>query len=268
MKHVTLDLGNGGAAAQGLLYEPTPKMPQRMERPCVIVIPGGAYAYRSAREADPVAAQFSAAGYNTFVLEYTTAGEDGSRGPLKMRPLMEVAEAVATVRERAAEWGVDPERIAVCGFSAGGHLAASLGVHWGSEKLPYGRACRPDAMILSYPVITSDPAYFHGGSIENLCGDDEDLRAFFSLEKQVTKETVPAYLWHTVTDESVPVENSMLFISALQKNGVPFECHLFAAGEHGMSICTQGVDSSDRHNAAWVPLSIEWLDERFHFVRS
>lgn len=270
MKQITLniDAGESTVRLQGLLYEVSREMPQRQTRPCVIICPGGGYAFRSAREADPIAAQFSAAGYHTFILEYSVRPSE-EEDPLRMKPLSELACAVSAVRARADEFGISS--IAVCGFSAGGHLAASLGVHWMHDQLrgccPDAESCRPDAMVLAYPVISSDERIAHSGSIVNLAGDDEELREFFSLECHVGPQTAPAFVWHTVTDDAVPVENSLRLITAMKENHVPFECHLFGEGGHGMSLCTYEVGSPNRHNAAWMQLCIEWLDERFGFVR-
>ena len=123
---------------------------------------------------------------------------------------------------------------------------------------------RPDAVVLGYPVITSG-IKTHGGSIASLAGDDTALQAIFSLENQVRGDLPPFFIWHTVADQAVPVENSLLLASALTENHVPYELHLFTHGGHGSSTCTQEVNTPNRHNAAWVSLCTDWLAETLHF---
>lgn len=239
------------------------KMPNRMKRPCVVVCPGGGYEYCSAREADPVAFSFFARGYHVFILYYSVG-----KAACGLRPLTDLSLSVLKIREKSEEWGIYPDKIALCGFSAGGHLAASLGTLWKNPLFAgggAGDANRPNALILGYPVISAGP-FAHEGSIRLVSGGKEDIRSLCSLENQVTPETPPAFLWHTADDGSVPVENTLLFVSALQKNHVPFECHIYPHGNHGMSMCTEEVGSRDPHLATWFPLCAEWLGELFGFV--
>lgn len=211
------------------------------ERPCVLVVPGGAYYIASPTEAGIVALDFYHKGYQTFVLTYTT----NLLGtiPLKDQPMRDLARAVRIVRSRSNEYSIKPDCIATCGFSAGGHLTASEGVHYNDieEKNPlYSNvSARPDAMLLCYPVITSGP-YTHEGSMQNLLGANPtaDELKYMSLETQVTSQTPPSFLWQTVTDEVVPVENSYLFADACKKNGVSFAHHVFSQGPHGLSLAT------------------------------
>lgn len=211
------------------------------ERPCVLVVPGGAYYIASPTEAGIVALDFYHKGYQTFVLTYTT----NLLGtiPLKDQPMRDLARAVRIVRSRSKEYSIKPDCIATCGFSAGGHLTASEGVHYNDieEKNPlYSNvSARPDAMLLCYPVITSGP-YTHEGSMQNLLGTNPtaDELKYMSLETQVTSQTPPSFLWQTVTDEVVPVENSYLFADACKKNGASFAHHVFSQGPHGLSLAT------------------------------
>ncbi len=209
-------------------------------RPCMLVIPGGAYAFVSPREGAIVARKFFDFGMNAFVLTYTV--NPLSDVPLKDQPLRDAARAIRLIRARAEQYRIRPDRVAVCGFSAGGHLAASLCVHFAdAEDGPYGQiSARPDAGVLSYPVITSGE-FAHRGSFVNLLGKDAPEAALYymSLETQVTKETPPCFLWHTATDESVPVENSELFAAALRKNGVTYAMHIFSQGHHGLSLANE-----------------------------
>lgn len=213
----------------------------KKKRPCVLVVPGGAYYVASPTEAGIIALDFYHKGYQTFVLTYTT----NLLGtiPLKDQPMRDLARAVRIIRSQNEEYNIKPDCIATCGFSAGGHLVASEGVHYSDikENRPEysGVSARPDAMLLCYPVITSGP-FTHEGSMQNLLGTNPtaDELQYMSLETQVTPQTPPSFLWQTVTDECVPVENSYLFADACKKNGVPFAHHVFSQGPHGLSLAT------------------------------
>ena len=231
-------------------------------RGAVVVVPGGGYAITSKREGEPVAMKFAAAGYHTFVVWYRTM-------PRKYtEPLEDLARAVATVRARAAEWNVNPNDITTCGFSAGGHLAASLGVFWDqpflSELVGMDSECfRPNRQILSYPVISSGE-FAHRGSFENLTGGDASFYDFLSLENQVSKNVPPTFLWHTASDSTVPVENSLLFAKALSAYQIPFEMHIFPKGRHGLSIAEKHSSAGSAELispdcAQWVDLATKWL---------
>ncbi len=252
---------NPPGSEEGQAYLQTYVLAGERLRPGVVLCPGGAYAFVSPNENQAVALQFLAAGFHVFVLTYTVPPKHYHQ------PLLELSAAMAEVRKNAKDWNLDPTRIAVCGFSAGGHLAASLAVHW--FKLPDAPQNQPQAAILSYPVITSGP-FKHPGSFENLLGPNPTAEMWeeMSLEKQVTSRTPPTFLWHTVADDLVPVENSLLFANALQQNRVPFEMHIFPNGPHGLSLATAETDGGgrkNRHVAHWMPLCIEWLKELFDF---
>ena len=208
--------------------------------PAMLVVPGGAYRYVSPSEGDVVARRFYEKNYNVFVLAYTVNYFDE---PLRMQPLNDISRAVRIIRTHAEKLHIDPKKLAVCGFSAGGHLCASLCVHYKDISDPRpefaGVSNRPDAAVLSYPVITSGE-YANRESFLALLGKDateEDLE-YMSLEKQVTEDTPPCFLWQTATDASVPVENSYLFAGACRKAGVPYAHHVFSDGVHGMSVAT------------------------------
>lgn len=237
------------------------------KRPCVLICPGGSYEFTSDREAEPVAMRFAAAGFHAFVLRYSVAPH---RFPTQ---LLEISAALAYIRSMEEEWNIDKERVAVCGFSAGGHLAGSLGVFWQQdfirEKLgiAYGEN-RPDAVILAYPVITGGE-FAHPGSMENLLGKNHSIeqRDRVSLELHVSGKMPPTFIWHTQDDPSVPVENSMLLANALQENRIQFELHLYSKGVHGLSLCDKSSANVDRpdhinpHAGSWFALAIEWLKE-------
>ena len=258
----------GGAQLIGYLRDRTVEMPAFNTRPAILILPGGGYAWCSRREADPVAMQFLQAGYNVFTLYYTCRSDE-SVPALRWQPLIDAAGAILHIRRNAEQFGTDPAKIAICGFSAGGHLAASTAILWDAEPVRtalgiHGTEARPDAVVLGYPVITAGE-YRHDGSIVNLCGDDADLRATMSLENQIRDGLPPFFVWHTVEDPSVPVQNSLMLAGALTAHKVPLELHLFAHDGHGTSTCTREVNAPNKHNSAWVALCTDWLAETFDF---
>ena len=257
-----------GAALVGYLRDETAEMPAFNIRPAILILPGGGYAWCSSREADPVAMQFLQAGYNVFILTYTCRKDD-TQPPLRWQPLIDAAGAILHIRRNAAKFRVDPFKVAVCGFSAGGHLAASTAILWDAEPVQkalgiHAEEARPDAVVLGYPVITSG-IMTHGGSIKNLCGDDAELKATMSLENQIRGDLPPFFIWHTVEDGSVPVQNSLLLASALTEHKVPFELHIFNHDGHGTSTCTREVNTPNAHNRAWVDLCTDWLADLFNY---
>ena len=259
MQQIELELAGGGVLTVSLRAS-LDAMPAVKERPLVLVVPGGGYSHLSAREGDPVALQFAAAGYHTAVLRYAV-GDDAAHG----LPLRQLAAAIGLVRQHAAAWHVQPDKIAVCGFSAGGHLALS-GAVLAVPGLP--DPPRPNAVILGYPVITAGE-FAHRGSFVRLAGsEDAAAQQAFTLEDQVTSDTPPVFVWHTMEDKTVPVENTLLLLAALRRAGVPCEAHLFEKGAHGTSISTAEVDAADPHRAHWVALCLEWLGETFGFERN
>ncbi len=245
-------------------YEGAEGMVQRAY-PAVIVCPGGGYGHISQRESEPIAIRYYAAGYNTFILTYTV-GE----GAKDFTPLKQLASTIADIRANAEGWVTIPDQIAVCGFSAGGHLACSLGTLFNEEKFlkAFGREAhiRPDAMILGYPVITADE-HAHAGSIERVSGSPEGTPEYdwFGLDKHVDSETPPTFMWHTAEDGGVPVENSLKLGLALSAAKVPFEYHVVPKGGHGMSSCTNEVATPSLYNARWMEWSIQWLNTLFSF---
>lgn len=237
-------------------------------RPAVIIFPGGAYRWISDREGEPVAQAFMAGGVSAYILSYTVA--ENGYFPCA---LVEAFSAVRYVREHAKENRIDPERIYVCGFSAGGHAAASAGVFWNhpiAEELGFsGAAHRPDGMILGYPVITGG-AYAHKDSFRNLLGGAYSPKTveLTSLERRVNTGTPRTFLWHTAADQSVPAQNALLFASALIEHGVETELHLYPRGEHGLSTARFDVLTPNRFERdAYMLSSVPtWTADAIRFL--
>ena len=215
-------------------------------RPCMLVVPGGGYCMVVPPEGEAVAKEFYDRGMQAFVLTYTT--DITFSVPLHKQPLNDISRAVRYIRKNAERFGIDPNRIVICGFSAGGHVCGSLGVHYKDVTDPDPElqkiSNRPDAMFLCYPVITSGE-FTHEYSMVALTGNDAEERNYFSLENYVTEDTPPTFLWQTVEDDLVPVENSMMFASACKKAGVPYAYYAFPFGWHGLSIHTDSWRHGD-----------------------
>lgn len=203
----------------------------------VIVCPGGGYATLAiGHEGYPIAEKFAAMGVTAFVLKYRLPSDE-IMADRSVGPLQDVEQAMYTVRKDAAKWGIDPSKIGVMGFSAGGHLASSLTVHYKDLKIENkeGISLRPDFSILIYPVISFTDSE-HKGSAQNLSGTDAQLREYFSNDKYVNAETPPTFLIHANDDKTVPVQNSILFNQALVKAKVKAEMHIYQAGGHGFGL--------------------------------
>lgn len=218
------------------------------KRAFIIICPGGAYRYCSNREAEAVAIRFNAMGYNCGVLFYSTNRiEKPDYSPSKKyeklypTPQVELTDAIKYVRSHYSELNTNPNKIAIMGFSAGGHLVASIGDYWQE----YGEDAKPNAMVLCYPVITSGE-YAHEGSIHLLIGEDKSLLDKVSLEKHVNPQTPPTFIWTTKEDQAVPYENSLMYADALRQNNIPFSLKVYEKGCHGLSLGTQEVMDATR----------------------
>ena len=236
-------------------------------RPAVIVCPGGGYWNNCFdREGEPIALAFSAiGGCQTFVLDYSVA-------PMRFPgALLEIATAVALIRDHANEWNIDPQKIFVCGFSAAGHLVSSLGVLWNRDFVTQALGLhdaqhRPNGVIACYPVISSDPTFGHVGSFLNLLGENPTQQQLdqVACEKQVDADTPPFFIWHTREDQIVPVENSLCLAQALAKQGTPFELHIYPHGQHGQALATE-VTACDAiptfpECSQWVRDAVRWMN--------
>jgi acetyl esterase/lipase len=227
----------------------------------VVICPGGGYGdVMMSYEGHDVARWLNTLGVAGIVLKYRHAPK--YRHPV---PLEDAQRALRTVRARAKAWKLDPDRVGILGFSAGGHLASTAGTHFDlgmkDAKDPIdAESCRPNFMILAYPVITLTGPAAHKGSLRNLLGDNPDPKLIDELsnEKQVTDKTPPTFLVHTRDDAVVPPQNSVLFFDALDKHKVPAEIHIYEKGPHGL-----GIDRRpDLPFSSWPALCAAWLDGR------
>ena len=286
---IPLRAENPAVRLDGYLLHDSPEFQTGMVRPAVLICPGGAYLIISDREAEPVALRFLAAGYHAFVLRYSV----GARFPA---PMLDLAQAILLLRSRAAEWRIDPAQVVLCGFSAGGHLCASLGVLWNHPVLtePLGvapAAIRPDGLILGYPVIdlmlVSNPAAPWEGmdptlSLRELVNQTtlgessptEEQLALYRADAHVSPETPPTFLWHTADDELVPVENSLRFALALARHGVSCELHIYPHGVHGLALADETTDVAGQFLnpvcQSWISHALAWMqrpDGRAHVAR-
>jgi acetyl esterase/lipase len=229
----------------------TPYLLGGKDNGCVIILPGGGYCMKALHEAEPIAKAMNSLGFSAFVLDYRV---DPYHYPA---PQMDASRAVRHVRFHAKEYGVNADKIAVLGFSAGGHLAACTGVYWDSgisdsvdavERV----SSRPDAVILCYPVIKLFGGLHHEGSVQNLLGgqtSDKAMRRALTPSLNVTGESSPVFLWHTAEDGGVPVGNSIEMFEALCAHHVTAELHVFPKGQHGL-----GLAVDDPQVSKWVEL--------------
>ena len=233
------------------------------KRPSVVIFPGGGYEYCSEREGEPVAFQYLAAGYAAFVVSYSC------KKPFPA-PLNDAAYTFYKIRMRAEEFCIDPNKIAVLGFSAGGHLAGCLATMWNDVSVVKTIGCtaeelRPNAAVLCYPVISGVTSP-HEGSFKVLLGEEptrSDLSRL-SLENRVTPKTPPIFIWATANDASVSAHNSLVMAKACISNKIPMELHLFDEGPHGIATCDKPIARTakdvNEHVREWIPLSVRFLN--------
>ena len=271
MIHKKIEIKARGMEAVGNLYtyflDSSFEMRPNEKRPVILMCPGGGYEMTSDREAEPMAMQFLAMGYHVAVLRYSVC-------PVRYpAALLQVAESVLYLKEHADEYHIDPEKIVVQGCSAGGHLAANYGIAWNSPFLTKLMGLENDSerlrvagLLLCYPVITSGEKA-HEESFRNLLGEQyEEKKEELSLENQVTPDTPPTFLWHTATDETVPVENSLYFFQACLQQGVSAELHIYPVGGHGLSLaneetCRANGIGVQKECQSWIGLAQTWLEE-------
>jgi acetyl esterase/lipase len=278
LEHIPLRDDNPEIYLQAYWLDDSPEFQAGQRRPLVIVCPGGGYRATSDREAEPIALRFLAHGCHAAVLRYSV------QTPLPA-PMLDLACAILTVRERAGERNVDPDQIVLCGFSAGGHLAAALGVMWDKPELHTAlgvapEAIRPNALILGYAVIDLEtvhapPPSFdpHSGQrlpdtgiVSSAFGVPEpapEEMARYRLDAHVSAATPPAFIWHTAADQVVPAANALRFAAALDAHQVPYELHIFQKGGHGLSLADETTDTDghlfNREAQPWVAMAVAWL---------
>ena len=281
MIHETISLEknkNSSATLTTYILQNYPKFSANRTRPLVLVIPGGGYSHYGEREQEAIAIKMNSLGFHAAILHYTLA-------PMRFPDaLVDLANAVALIRENAEKWHIKSEKIILCGFSAGGHLAASLGAFWKSDFLKSyisheAEKIKPNFLCLCYPVVTADEKFCHAGSIENVIGsisDDEakkicsslkksGMREVVSIEKNISADFPPTFIWHTLADEAVPAKNTLLLANALYEAGIDCEYHLFNRGKHALALASQETANPDGTNAepectVWVDLFKNWFE--------
>lgn len=255
--------------AEVTLYIPdvSEEIDTKIQFPCAVICPGGGYSWTSDREAEPCALRLLGNGIAAAVVRYSCGG------PHYPTQVLQILATITYLRRNSALLHINPEKIAVMGFSAGGHVACTAGLFWQEKAfekalgIAYGED-RPNGMVLCYPVITSGK-YAHEDSFKCLLGENppSELLEKMSLEKQVTENAPQAFIWHTFEDGLVPVENSLLLAAALREKGIPMEMHIYPRGHHGMSLCDETVNKPQdiydavEYCAEWVKHCIRWIKE-------
>lgn len=260
----------GGQRLELILAQPA-SMQHGVKSPyTVLVLPGGGYEFCSYREARVVAQAFARMGMNAAVLYYSVKLiQDVERDHIGLGtlPLEQTALAIDAIKHHA-QWGLQDTKIVMCGFSAGGHLAACMCTKYAEieRKLNLKGSVRPDGAILSYPVISADPKLAHVGSFQCLTGskDPKDWSEF-SCDKLVTEHTPPTYIWHTAPDTIVPVGNSIIYAQSLWEHGCTAELHIYPEGEHGSSLSIDGVEPRGNFNLT-DPYRATWFEQALNFV--
>lgn len=247
-------------------------LPNLDKTPGILVLPGGGYTHLSEREAEPIGMKYFANGYTSFILRYSI--NEHANFP---DPLLEAMKAMKVIRQNSEKFNIDPEKIAVIGFSAGGHLAASLGTLWHKEEYQNmanvsKEETKPNAIILGYPVTSVD---WIKKSLPDL--SKNPFKIDFSNEEEVKKiepyrnvdkNTPPTFIMHTTEDKTVPSTDSLKFAFALEENNIPYELHIFQKGCHGLSLGNKLTDPGNNNCindnfTKWFKLSLNWLKEIF-----
>lgn len=287
MKYFERKIGDKSAKAVFYLHEPSPEIDPNRKYSTIVVCPGGGYMWTSDREAEPIAMEFFAKGYDCCVVYYSTEGLDAyTKSDLLPQnpnstfptPLVELSLSIAILRENSAEWAINSDDISVLGFSAAGNLAGLLSVYWSEpwlEKLT-GKSCKlykPNAAILAYAVLDFTP-YINEKDDQNnmvVLGITGKLHASkealeeVSPVKHINKNTPRTFIWCTMQDPIVPVENSLEYAVAMRKAKIPFELHIYEKGKHGLALADWRTDSKANHSqsnvqaSSWIALADRWI---------
>ncbi|MEE1187342.1 MAG: alpha/beta hydrolase [Acutalibacteraceae bacterium] len=238
---------------------------ENQKRPAMIICPGGAYMQCSRLEAEPIALNFLSEGYNTFIINYSVVNHSFPT------QLIEIAALIELIYSKQDEWNIDTDKLVIIGFSAGGHLASHYTNSFDCDEVRkvFPESKGVNACVLCYPVISAEERFIHKVSFERVSGKkeltDEDINKF-STDRLVSEKTPPTFLWHTTEDNSVPVGNSLIYASALEKCKIPFELHIYPYGRHGLSTCDaqvlpQGESSMECniYNHRWLEEVKRWL---------
>jgi len=242
-----------------ICHTPSKEMDISRTRPAMLVIPGGGYAMVSDREAEPVATEYYHRGFNAFVLYYSVAPLSF---PVQIR---EAAMAMRFIRDNAEKYHVKADQVAAIGFSAGGHLCGCLGNMFDCKEVAdigCAETIRPNAVVLAYPVMiyrAGDDTKCHQYSFECVGAKNAKTMEYLSLENHVKGNSSPAFIWHTVDDNCVPVYGSLVMGQKYLEAKVPFEMHLFRSGPHGLSVCTEETNMVSDDVRPWIELSVNWL---------
>lgn len=288
MKYFEKKIGINGAFAKYYLQEPNIEIDPERKYPTIVICPGGAFMWTSFREDEPIALRFLAEGFSVVVVHYATEGlssfkssnaEDIPQNPVTLFPnsLVELATAVAYLRENKEEWSIDENNVVVAGFSAGGNLAAQLGVYWhenwleqkvGKDKEMY----KPNQLMLAYAVLDftliprTEREHSKNMATYAVTGEfnpDEEKLIKISPALNISENVPPTFLWTTVEDALVSVQNSIVFSQKLADKGIPFELHVFNKGKHGLGLgdLRTGIkkDQTNSQVYKWVDLFLEWL---------
>ncbi|GLT15909.1 alpha/beta hydrolase [Vibrio algivorus] len=252
------------------------ELPNQTALPALIIFPGGGYKMLSERESEPVAFSWLAKGYNVFILRYSI--QEYAAFP---QPMLDAFKAITHVRQQYQHYNIDPDKIALLGFSAGGHLAASVGTLWNREEYQRlagveGEEHKPNALVLAYPVITTDWMKLNiEANLKNILRDkfdDPKMISTVTCHRNVGTHTPPTFLFHTTEDQSVPASDSLKFAAALDDNQIPYELHIFQRGPHGISRANALTDDGtglkiEPEVQCWGDLCSAWLDRLFEHNR-